>query len=144
MLHREDPPDPILSEPAYRRFAIGAMRGMKVTLVFYALTLVGFVITAGHLFDGRSFGVIDIGFMYLSWGLCGGGLGGVAIPIARGWFSSILVAALIFLPLAVAVRVLDRGWTQWSGGDAALILASSVFMGLLWGPLAWKRMHEKN
>ena len=26
--------------------------------------------------------------------------------------------------------------------DVLLVLASSFLIGLLWGPLAWKRMHE--
>jgi len=136
-------PDPILSEPAHRRMAIGAQRGIKVTAVFYLFTLIGFLITGGHLFDGKSFGVIDIGFMYFAWGLSGGALGGLAIPVARGWVSSIPVLALIFLPLAVAVRVLESGWSRWNAGDAVIILASSLFMGLLWGPLAWRQLHRK-
>ncbi|HEX5071903.1 MAG TPA: hypothetical protein VFW03_01785 [Gemmatimonadaceae bacterium] len=122
--------------------AIGAKRGIKVVTLFYLLTLIGFVITAGHLFDGRSFGVIDVGFMYLAWGVCGGALGGLAVPIARGWASSIPVLALIFLPLAVAVRILDLGWTDWNAGDVVIVLASSLLMGLLWGPLAWRQLHK--
>jgi hypothetical protein len=50
--------------------------------------------------------------------------------------------ALIFLPLAVAVRVLDIGWADWNTGDVILVAASSLLMGLLWGPLAWRQLHK--
>ena len=137
-----EPRDPILSEPAYRRMVLGAARGLKVVVVFYALTLLGFAITLGHLFDGRDFDVVDVGLMYFGWGLFGGALGGLASPIARGALSSIPVAALIFLPLAVAVRVMTDGWSAWRTNDVLFILASSLFMALIWGPLAWRRLHE--
>ena len=91
-------PDVILSESALRRCIIGAQRGLKVVTVFYGLTLVGFAITLGHLFDGRSVGVIDVGFMYLTWGLLGGALGGLAIPMARGPMTSIPVAQHMIRP----------------------------------------------
>jgi peptidoglycan/LPS O-acetylase OafA/YrhL len=139
-----EPPDPILSEPALRRCIIGAQRGLKVVAVFFGVTLVGFAITLGHLFDGRTFGVVDVAFMYFGWGLVGGALGGLAIPIARGPMSSIPVAALIFLPLAIAVRVMNDGWTSWHLGDVLFLLAASLFMALIWGPLAWKRLHEND
>ena len=136
------PPDPILAEPPVRRMAIGAERGLKVVCVFYGVTLLGFVLTSDHLFGGREFGVVDVGFMYVAWGLFGGALGGLAIPMARGPMSSIPVAALIFLPLAVAVRVMADGWSDWTTRDVLFITAACLFMALLWGPLAWKRLHE--
>ena len=64
-----EPPDSILSEPAHRRMIIGASRGAKVVAVFYAVTLIGFAITLGRLFEGREFGVVHIGFMYFGWGV---------------------------------------------------------------------------
>ena len=81
--------------------------------------------------------------MYFAWGLFGGGLGGLTIPMARGPMSSIPVVALIFLPLAVAVRVMTDGWSAWAMRDVLFILAPSLLMSLSWGPLAWKRLHEK-
>jgi hypothetical protein len=139
-----EPTDVIFSEPAYRRCIIGAQRGLKVAAVFFGVTLVGFAITLGHLFDGRKFGVVDVAFMYSGWGLVGGAVGGLAIPIARGPMSSIPVAALIFLPLAIAVRVMNNGWTSWHFGDVLFVLAASLFMALIWGPLVWKRLHESD
>jgi len=121
---------------------LGAERGLKVVTVFYGLTLIGFVLTGGHLFDGRSFGVIDVGFMYFAWGLFGGALGALAAPMARSAMSSIPVAALIFVPLAVAVSVMSDGWMFWRTRDLLFVPIASVLMGLFWGPLAWKRLHE--
>jgi peptidoglycan/LPS O-acetylase OafA/YrhL len=135
-------PDPILTEPALRRMALGGRRGLKVVTVFYGLTLVGFALTLGHLFDGRSFGIVQIGFMYLSWGLLGGALGGLAVPLARSAVSSIPVAALIFLPLGVAVMVMTEGWSFWTTSDLLFPPIASLLMGVLWGPLAWMRLHE--
>jgi hypothetical protein len=40
--------------------------------------------------------------------------------------------------------VLLSGWTKWRSGDVAMVLATSIFMSLLWGPLAWKRLHESD
>jgi hypothetical protein len=140
--YNQEAPDPILKEPAHRRMALGAQRGLKVVAVFYAVTLIGFAITLGHLFDGRSFGVVDVGLMYLTWGLIGGALGGLAAPMARGALSSIPVVTLIFLPLAVAVTAMDAGWRGLRAADLPFVLAASLFMGLIWGPLAWRQLHK--
>jgi hypothetical protein len=136
--------DPILFAPAHRRMAIGAKRGIKATAAFYIVTLLGFVVTAGKLFDGRSYDVIDIGFMYLAWGVFGGALGGLAAPIARSSVSTIPVMALIFLPLAIAVRVLTSGWAGWNARDMTFIVASCLLMSLLWGPLVWRQLQKKD
>jgi hypothetical protein len=121
--------------------ALGAARGLKVVVVFYAVTLVGFAITLGHLFDGRSFGVIDVGAMYAIWGVFGGALCGLAIPIARGALSSIPVATLTFLPLAIATFSMAQGWRSVTH-ELPIIIAAATFMGLIWGPLAWRQLHK--
>jgi hypothetical protein len=81
--------------------------------------------------------------MYFSWGLFGGALGGLSVPIARSAASSIPVLFLIFLPLAVAVHVMESGWHEWNIRVILGIFALSLLMGLIWGPLTWKQLHKR-
>jgi hypothetical protein len=39
---------------------------------------------------------------------------------------------------------MNNGWTSWHFGDVLFVLAASLFMALIWGPLVWKRLHESD